>query len=93
MNKTELVEMMASGADISKAAANRALDEFIKGVTGSLSKGHKITLPGFGTFCVSKLKERTGRNPQTGATIKIPARTAAKFKVGKKLKESVNKKK
>lgn len=93
MNKTDLVDMMAEAADISKAAANRALDAFMKGVTVSLTKGDKVTLPGFGTFGVSKLKERMGRNPQTGQTIKIPARTAAKFKVGKKLKEAVNKKK
>jgi len=89
MNKGELVESMASAAGISKAAAERALTGLLDAISGALSKGDKVTLVGFGTFSVSKRSARQGRNPQTGATIKIPARTVARFKPGSKLADAV----
>ncbi|MCB2181100.1 MAG: HU family DNA-binding protein [Desulfobulbaceae bacterium] len=89
MNKSELVERMASAAGISKAAAEKALTGFIDGVTDALADGGKVTLVGFGTFSVSERAARQGRNPQTGATIEIPARTVARFKAGSKLADAV----
>jgi DNA-binding protein HU-beta len=89
MNKGELVENMANASGISKAAAERALTGLLDSITGALSKGDKVTLVGFGTFSVSKRSARQGRNPQTGAAIKIPARTVARFKPGSKLVDSV----
>jgi DNA-binding protein HU-beta len=89
MNKGELVENMADASGISKAAAERALTGLLDSITGALSKGDKVTLVGFGTFSVSKRSARQGRNPQTGAAIKIPARTVARFKPGSKLVDSV----
>ena len=91
MNKTELVEHIASEAELSKADAGRALDAFVSGVTKSLKKKNPVVIVGFGTFDVQKRKARTGRNPQTGETIKIKASTAPKFKAGKSLKDAVNK--
>lgn len=91
MNKTELIDKMASEAGISKADAGRALDSFIKTVTQSMVKGEDVMLVGFGTFTTSKRSARSGRNPQTGATIQIAASTVPKFKAGKALKEAVNK--
>lgn len=91
MNKNDLIETMAASADISKNAATRALDAFIEAVTGSLSGGADVVLVGFGSFTTSHRAARTGRNPQTGATMQIPAATVARFKAGKKLKEAVNK--
>jgi DNA-binding protein HU-beta len=91
MNKAELIDVIAQAADISKAAAERALDGFIDGVTKSLSDGSPVALVGFGTFDVSERKERKGRNPLTGAELTIPAARVAKFKAGKKLKDAVNK--
>ena len=85
MNKGELVESMANAASISKAAAERALTGLLDSITKALSKGDKVTLVGFGTFSVSKRSARQGRNPQTGAAIKIPARKVARFKPGSKL--------
>jgi len=90
MNKSELIEKIASGADISKAAAGRALDSFIDAVTESLKDGGKISLVGFGTFEVRQRAERTGRNPQTGKEIKIAAANIPAFKAGKALKDAVN---
>ncbi|MGI6325099.1 MAG: HU family DNA-binding protein [Bacilli bacterium] len=90
MTKAELVELMAKEAEITKAAAARALDGFEKGVTNSLKRGKKVTLVGFGTFDARKRAARTGRNPQTGATVKIPARNVVVFKAGSKLKEAIN---
>ena len=90
MNKTELVEFIATQADLSKAKAAEAVDAFVEAVTTSLKKGKDVTLVGFGTFTNSKRAARTGRNPQTGATIKIAASKAPKFRPGKSLKDAVN---
>ena len=90
MNKTELVEFIATPADLSKAKAAEAVDAFVEAVTTSLKKGKDVTLVGFGTFTISKRAARTGRNPQTGATIKIAASKAPKFRPGKSLKDAVN---
>lgn len=90
MNKTELVEFIATQADLSKAKAAEAVDAFVDAVTTSLKKGKDVTLVGFGTFTISKRAARTGRNPQTGATIKIAASKAPKFRPGKSLKDAVN---
>ena len=90
MNKTELVEFIATQADLSKAKAAEAVDAFVEAVTTSLQKGKDVTLVGFGTFTISKRAARTGRNPQTGATIKIAASKAPKFRPGKSLKDAVN---
>ncbi len=90
MNKSELVAAMAESADISKAAAEKALTGFMDAVTDTLQKGEKISLIGFGTFSISARSARTGRNPQTGKEIKIAARNVAKFKAGKKLADAVN---
>ncbi len=90
MNKSELIEVIAKDADISKAAAGRALDSAIAAVTKSLKKGDDVTLVGFGTFSVGKRAARTGRNPQTGETIKIKAAKVPKFRAGKALKDAVN---
>lgn len=90
MTKAELIEKMAKDADLSKVAAGQALDSFIDGVTKALKKKDgKVTLVGFGTFSKVRRKARKGRNPQTGEPIKIKARTAVKFKAGKKLSDAV----
>lgn len=89
MNKGELVEAVAKGAGISKASANEALDSAINAITKSLGNGDRVVLPGFGTFSISKREARNGRNPRTGATIRIPASKAAKFKPGSKLRKAV----
>ncbi len=90
MTKEELVNAMASDAKITKAAAAAALDSFTKNVTKALkSKDGKIVLVGFGTFSKARRAARKGRNPQTGAEIKIKACNVVKFKAGKKLKEAV----
>jgi DNA-binding protein HU-beta len=90
MTKADLVDVMAKEADITKAAAALALDAYVDAVTKELKKGGKIGLVGFGTFSVSKRKAREGRNPQTGAAIKIPAKKVVKFKAGKELADKVN---
>lgn len=84
MNKNELIEQIAVSADITKAKAGLALEAFIEAVTTSLQKGEDVSLVGFGTFTVSERSERTGRNPQTGETIKIAACKQPKFRAGKK---------
>jgi DNA-binding protein HU-beta len=89
MTKTELVEKMAKDAKVTKAAAGKALDSFVDGVKKSLKKGEKVTLIGFGTFSVAQRKARKGRNPRTGAEIKIAARKAPKFSAGQALKKAV----
>lgn len=89
MNKSELVDSMASAAGISKAAAEKSLTGFLDAVTGALAGGDKVTLVGFGTFSVTNRAARQGRNPQTGKAIKIPARTVARFKPGSKLADAV----
>ena len=85
MNKAELVSKIADDSGLSKTQANAALDSFVDAVTKALKSGDKVTLVGFGTFTVSKRNARTGRNPQTGATIKIKAKKVARFKAGKEL--------
>ncbi|MBA2689353.1 MAG: HU family DNA-binding protein [Burkholderiales bacterium] len=90
MNKSELIDSIATTADISKAAAGRALEGAISAITTSLKKGGMVTLVGFGTFYVSKRAARNGRNPRTGATIKIKSAKVPKFRSGKALKDSVN---
>ena len=90
MNKSEMIDAIAEGADISKAAAGRALDAMIDAVSATLKKGESVNLIGFGTFEVRDRAARTGRNPQTGATIQIAAAKAPAFKAGKALKDAVN---
>jgi len=90
VNKTELIDQIAKSADLSKAAAGRALDATIAAVKTSLKKGDLVTLVGFGTFYVGKRAARTGRNPRTGAAIKIKAAKVPKFRAGKGLKDAVN---
>ncbi|MEA5444569.1 HU family DNA-binding protein [Gammaproteobacteria bacterium AB-CW1] len=90
MNKQELIEAVAASADLSKADATRAVDSVIDNVTQTLKKGDQVTLVGFGTFSVKERAARTGRNPQTGATIQIPASKVPGFKAGKALKDAVN---
>lgn len=90
MNKSELIDQIAKSADISKAAAGRALDAMIGSVKSSLKKGGSVTLVGFGTFHVGKRAARSGRNPRTGATIRIKAAKVPKFRPGKALKDAIN---
>lgn len=90
MNKSELVDAVAASADISKAAAGRAVDAVVDAITDTLKKGEQVTLIGFGTFAVKERSARTGRNPQTGATINISAAKVPGFKPGKGLKDAVN---
>ena len=85
MNKAELISKLADDAGVTKTQANAALDSFVEAVTVTLKKGGKVTLVGFGTFSGSKRAARNGRNPQTGAVIKIKAKKVAKFKAGKEL--------
>ncbi|EHM43741.1 nucleoid-associated protein HU-beta [Hafnia alvei] len=90
MNKSQLVDKIAEGADISKAAAGRALDAIIASVTESLQSGDSVALVGFGTFDVRERSARTGRNPQNGKEISIPAAKVPGFRAGKALKDAVN---
>ncbi len=90
MNKSELVDAIASGADISKASAGRALDAMVDTITETLRKGDQVALVGFGTFSVKDRAARAGRNPQTGNAIQIPAARVPGFKAGKGLKDAVN---
>jgi DNA-binding protein HU-beta len=90
VNKSELVTAIANESKLSKAQATRALESFMHTIMKSLKKGDAISLVGFGTFSVKKRAARTGRNPQNGQTIKIPAAKVPSFKAGKKLKETVN---
>jgi len=90
VNKSQLVEKIAAGADISKAAAGRALDSFIDAVTEELKTGEQVALVGFGTFSVRDRAARAGRNPQTGETIQIAAAKIPAFKAGKALKDACN---
>ncbi len=87
MNKAQLIDAMAADAGITKAQAKKALDSFINNVEKTLKKGGKVTLIGFGTFSVQTRKARDGRNPATGAKIKIPAKKIVKFKAGSNLKK------
>jgi DNA-binding protein HU-beta len=90
VNKTELIESIAQAADISKAAAERALDGTVAAITSSLKQGDMVTLVGFGTFHVGERAARSGRNPRTGETIEIKASRVPKFRAGKALKDAVN---
>jgi DNA-binding protein HU-beta len=89
MNKAELIAKMADDAGVTKTQANASLDSFVEAVTKTLKGGGKVTLVGFGTFSVSKRAARNGRNPQTGAVIKIKAKRVAKFKAGKELSAKI----
>jgi len=90
VNKTELIDAVAEGADISKAAATRAVDTVLDSISESLANGDQVTLVGFGTFSVKDRAARTGRNPRTGEPINIPAAKVPGFKAGKALKDAVN---
>ncbi len=90
MNKTELIDAVAEASDLSKADAGRAVDAVVDTITDALKEGDSVTLVGFGTFLVRPRAARTGRNPQTGATIEIKAANAPAFKAGKALKDAVN---
>ena len=89
-NKSELIDQIAKAAGLSKAAAGRALDATTDAITKALKKCYLVTLIGFGTFYVGKRAARSGRNPRTGATIKIKAANSPKFRAGKSLKDAVN---
>ncbi len=90
MNKAELIDAMAKSANLSKADSKRALEAITGSITKSLKKGDKVALIGFGTWSITKRTARTGRNPQTGAAIKIAAKKVAKFKAGAALAKAVN---
>lgn len=90
MNKAELIDAVAEGADISKADATRAVDAVVEQITNALKSGDQVTLIGFGTFAVKDRAARTGRNPRTGEPIDIPASKVPGFKAGKALKDAVN---
>ena len=90
MNKGELIERIAKDAKLSKTQATNALNSALGSIQAAMRKGDKVTLVGFGTFSVGKRKARTGRNPQTGAALKIPARRVAKFSSGAALKKAAN---
>ena len=90
MNKTELIDAVAESADISKAAANRAVDTVLDSITQALKGGDQVTLVGFGTFQVKDRAARTGRNPRTGEPLQIAAARVPSFKAGKALKDAVN---
>ena len=90
MNKTELIDAIATSADITKIDAGKALSGMVAAISGALAKGDSVTLIGFGTFSVTERAARTGRNPSTGKEIKIAAKKVAKFKPGKALSDTVN---
>ncbi|MCF8153339.1 MAG: HU family DNA-binding protein [Rhodoferax sp.] len=90
MNKSELIDHIAQQADISKAAASRALEAAIDAITDTLKKGDSVSLVGFGTFVATEREARTGRNPRTGVAIKIDKAKVPKFRPGKALKDALN---
>lgn len=90
MNKSELIDIVAAKADITKSTAGAALEAVLDGITDALKDGDSVTFVGFGTFSVSPRAARDGRNPRTGETIKIAASNLAKFKAGKALKDALN---
>ncbi len=90
MNKADLIDMVATKAELSKTDASSAVDALINGITSTLKRGDSVTLVGFGTFSVSERAARTGRNPRTGDVITIPASKSPKFKAGKALKDALN---
>lgn len=89
MNKSELVDSIATGSGVTKADASRVLEAFMTTVTDALRSGDQVVLPGFGSFSTGNRSARTGRNPQTGEAIAIRASRVAKFRAGKALKEAV----
>ncbi|MEI8134924.1 MAG: HU family DNA-binding protein [bacterium] len=91
MNKSELIDSIAKASGLSKADSGRAFDATVETIKKSLKKGAPVAIVGFGTFKVSKRKARTGRNPQTGATMQIKAKTVPRFTAGKALKDAVAK--
>lgn len=90
MNKNDVIDAIANGAQLSKADAGRALDAFVSAVSDALKSGDSVSLIGFGTFEVRARAARNGRNPKTGETISIAASKAPAFKAGKALKDAVN---
>jgi len=90
VNKSELIEAVAEGTDISKAAATRAVDTMISSVINTLAKGEQVAIAGFGSFVVRERAARTGRNPRTGEEIQIKASKNPAFKAGKAFKDAVN---
>ena len=90
MNKSELIDAIAQGADLPKTKAQAALEATLAAIKGSLKKGNEVRLVGFGTFNITKRAATTGRNPRTGEPIKIPASKRPTFKAGKELKDAVN---
>jgi len=90
VNKAELIDAVAENADISKAAATRAVDTVLESITTTLKNGEQVALIGFGTFSVKERAARTGRNPRTGEPLEIPAAKVPSFKAGKALKDAVN---
>ena len=90
MNKSELVNAIADGSGLTKASSEKALNSLMSAITGAVKKGDRVSLVGFGSFSVSKRSARTGRNPQTGKEIKIPAKKVVKFKAGADLDKAVN---
>lgn len=92
MNKSDLIDAIAAGADISKATAGKALEAAVEAITKTVAKGDQVTLVGFGSFKAAKRAARVGKNPKTGAEIKIPATTVPKFTAGATFKEAVKKK-
>ena len=90
MNKADLIEQIAQAAEISKSAAERAVDALVVAVKSSLRKDEPVTLVGFGTFYASRRAARTGRNPRTGAEVQIAAARLPKFRAGKALKDAIN---
>lgn len=90
MKKTDMIAFVAEKADITKKDATRAVEAVFEAITSEVSQGNKVTVTGFGTFEPKEREARTGRNPQTGETITIPAHTAVTFKAGKGLKDCVN---
>lgn len=89
MNKAQLIDAIAAEAGLTKADAKKALDAFVKTTSNALKAGDRVALIGFGSFAISDRPARTGRNPQTGATINIPAKKVVKFKAGSELTDSV----
>ena len=90
MNKNELIEELSDKTGFTKSDTKKFIDKYVEVISKALKKGRDVQLVGFGTFKVTKRKARTGRNPQTGKEIKIPAKKVPAFKAGKALKDSVN---
>ncbi len=90
MTKTDLINLLAKDLEITKVQAGKSIDSILSGMKGALAKGEDVQLIGFGSFTAAKRAARTGRNPQTGQSIKIPAKTVPKFRAGKALKDALN---